>query len=54
MTIECAAPASCERIAAGLADTVTTANVAVVAGVVVAEIGRQVWAGTTDKTEGQS
>jgi hypothetical protein len=45
MTIECADPMACERIAGGLVDTVTTANVLVVAGVVVAEIGRQIWRG---------
>jgi len=54
MTIECADPATCERIAAGLETMVTTANVAVVAAVVVAEIGRQVVAANTDKTESDS
>lgn len=52
VTIDCADPAACQRIASGLTETVTAVNLAVVASVVAAQIARLARAGTTDKTEG--
>ena len=48
MTIECVGPATCERVADRMVDTMLHLNILVVCGAVAAHIGWQIW---TDNAE---